>query len=48
MKKLGVFLVLMATYIDFESRWMLFCEYINNPDAMFERFEMEKRLEINA
>lgn len=44
MKKLGILLLLMATYVDFESRWLLFCEFYSNPDALFERFDMEKRL----
>lgn len=43
-KMLSVFLFMFSTFEDFESRWMLFCEYYGQPEKLIERFNLERRL----
>lgn len=42
---LSIFLYLFSRFEDFESRWMLFCEYICNQDKLQDRFDLEVRMQ---
>lgn len=44
----GKFLWLWSKYEDFQSRWILFCEWLTVTELIDERFELETRIDLGS